>query len=119
MIIDYNESKGGVNTLDKMCAAYDCARGTERWPMVIFYALLNIAGVNSMVLFHLQNIDHRIHRRKCLHILVSELADNYLRARVAQTNIPRTISVRLKKILGLQDPQHVANAENTRGCCHY
>ncbi|KAK9744138.1 Transposase IS4 [Popillia japonica] len=60
MIIDYNESKGGVDTLDKMCAAYDCARGTQRWPMVIFDALLNIAGVNSMVLFRLQNTDHRI-----------------------------------------------------------
>lgn len=49
MIIDYNDSKGGVDTLDKMCAAYDCARNTKRWPMVIFYSLLNVAGVNSIL----------------------------------------------------------------------
>nr|CAI5870253.1 unnamed protein product [Callosobruchus analis] len=30
MIIDYNGTKGGVDTLDKMCAAYNCSRNTRR-----------------------------------------------------------------------------------------
>lgn len=54
MIIDYIGTKGGVDRLDKMCAAYDCARNTRRWPMVIFYSLLNIAGINSMVYYKIQ-----------------------------------------------------------------
>lgn len=47
MILDYNISKGGVGSVDKLCAAYNCARTTKKWPMVIFYALLNVAGINS------------------------------------------------------------------------
>lgn len=56
MIVDYN------NTLDKMCAAYECAQNSSRWPMVIFYSILNMAGVNSLVFFYLQNFD-KIARR--------------------------------------------------------
>lgn len=95
MIVDYNRSKGGV---DKMCAAYDCARNTRRWP--IFYSLLNIAGVNTMILYHLQNPDKKLPRRKFLHKLSSQLAESHIRTRATQSNIPKTISLRIKEILG-------------------
>ncbi|XP_023312582.1 piggyBac transposable element-derived protein 4-like, partial [Anoplophora glabripennis] len=77
MIMDYNDTKGGVDTLDKMCAAYDCARNTRRWPIVIFYSILNIAGVNSMVLYNLHNVDKNMTGRKFMHLMSSELAENH------------------------------------------
>lgn len=119
MIIDYNGSKGGVDTLDKMCAAYDCARNTRRWPMVIFYSLLNIAGVNSMILYYLQNPDIKLPRRKFLHKLSSELAENHLRARALQSQIPKTISLRIKEILGIRNPEPEPQPMNIRGRCYY
>ena len=36
--MDYNKTKGGVDTIDKMCKTYNVARGTNRWPMVVFIA---------------------------------------------------------------------------------
>ena len=42
----YNATKGGVDTVDQMSSLYNCARNTRRWLMVIFYRLLNIAGIN-------------------------------------------------------------------------
>lgn len=51
IIMDYNCSKGGVDTVDKMCAAYSVSRIIQRWPLVIFYSLMNIAGINAQVLF--------------------------------------------------------------------
>ncbi|KAJ8944668.1 hypothetical protein NQ314_009430 [Rhamnusium bicolor] len=42
MIVDYNEFNGGIDTLDKICAAYDCARNTQKWSMVSSYSLLNV-----------------------------------------------------------------------------
>ncbi|GBP53388.1 PiggyBac transposable element-derived protein 1 [Eumeta japonica] len=41
LILSYNETKGGVDVVDRLCANYNCARATKRWPMVIFYAMLN------------------------------------------------------------------------------
>jgi len=39
----YNTTKGGVDTHDQLAATYSVARRTRRWPMVIFYAVLNTA----------------------------------------------------------------------------
>ncbi|KAJ8966834.1 hypothetical protein NQ314_003277 [Rhamnusium bicolor] len=47
MIIDYNNTKAGVDALDQLCAN---SRRTRRWPMVIFYAILNITGVIALII---------------------------------------------------------------------
>lgn len=36
MILDYNSTKGEVDNLDKVGAAYSCQRKTARWLLVIF-----------------------------------------------------------------------------------
>ena len=51
IITFYNRTKGGVDTLDQLCSLYGVERKTRRWPMVIFYSILNIAGVNAYVTF--------------------------------------------------------------------
>ncbi|XP_038072683.1 piggyBac transposable element-derived protein 4-like isoform X2 [Patiria miniata] len=51
-IIDfYNSTKAGVDAVDQMCSVYNCARTSNRWPMVVFFHLLNCAGINAYVLF--------------------------------------------------------------------
>ncbi|XP_063222039.1 piggyBac transposable element-derived protein 4-like [Bacillus rossius redtenbacheri] len=47
----YNETKGGVDTVDKLCATYNVARNARRWPLVIFFAMLNVAGINAQVIY--------------------------------------------------------------------
>lgn len=47
----YNNTKAGVDALDEKCANYSTSRRTRRWPMVIFYSMLNIASVNSHILY--------------------------------------------------------------------
>ena len=51
MIIDYNHSKSGVDTLDQVVRAYSCKRRTRRWPMCLFFNMLDIASYNSYVIF--------------------------------------------------------------------
>jgi hypothetical protein len=51
MILDYNRYKGGVDTLDQVVRAYSCKRRTRRWPMCLFYNLIDMAAYNSFVLF--------------------------------------------------------------------
>ncbi|UYV79928.1 hypothetical protein LAZ67_18001114 [Cordylochernes scorpioides] len=50
MIMFYNMTKGGVDMMDEMTATYNCARNSRRWPMVIFYSLLNIGAINSQII---------------------------------------------------------------------
>lgn len=49
MIIDYNRTKCGVDVVDELCATYSVARATRRWPLVLFYGLLNIGGINAYI----------------------------------------------------------------------
>ena len=46
----YNRTKGGVDTLDEKCSVYSCTRRTTRWPMALFYHLLDISTVNAYTL---------------------------------------------------------------------
>lgn len=46
----YNATKGGVDCFDKLCHTYSVSRKTRRWPLCVFYGLLNAVGINSMVL---------------------------------------------------------------------
>lgn len=46
----YNITKEGANSLDQKCTTYSCGIITRRWPLAVFYAILDIAGVNARVL---------------------------------------------------------------------
>ena len=51
IILDYNKNKGGVDNLDKLSATYTCQRMTRRWPMVVFYNILDVSAYNAFVLW--------------------------------------------------------------------
>ena len=46
----YNATKAGVDTLDQLVRLYTVRRKTKRWPLVIFYNMLDIACYNSLVI---------------------------------------------------------------------
>lgn len=50
IITFYNTTKGAVDVVDEMGAAYSTARISKRWPMVIFFTMLNVASINSRIL---------------------------------------------------------------------
>lgn len=53
VILTYNSTKGAVDTLDKMCRQYTVKRSTRRWPLTLFFTLLDIAAHNASVIwFH-------------------------------------------------------------------
>ncbi|KAJ4435065.1 hypothetical protein ANN_23639 [Periplaneta americana] len=47
----YNDTKGGVDTVDQMVRKYSTKRATRRWPVSIFYTLVDIAALNGYTTF--------------------------------------------------------------------
>lgn len=76
-IIDfYNGTKGGVDTFDQMCAQYSCSRKTNRWPMCMFYGMINAAVINSWVIFKANNDrvgGKKMKRRQYMHEMALQL----------------------------------------------
>lgn len=120
MIMTYNETKGGVDVVDKMCEAYNCTRGSRRWPMTVFYTAMNIAGINSFVIYKCnQQGQNKIPRRIFLEALGMELIDPHIRRRALQDNIPRAIKMRLREICDIKIQAEEAPRGNQYGRCYY
>ncbi|XP_049798396.1 uncharacterized protein LOC126232131, partial [Schistocerca nitens] len=66
IIHDYNKTKGGVDALDEKTHNYTTSRRTRRWPMAVFYTMLDIAGVNAFVLYHGKEDTDDVTRREFL-----------------------------------------------------
>lgn len=51
IILDYNNTKGGVDTMDKMVKTYTCKRKTNRWPMTLFFNLIDVGCIAAFDLY--------------------------------------------------------------------
>ena len=47
----YNATKYGVDILDQMARLYSVKGGTRRWPVAVFYNVLDLAAINALVLY--------------------------------------------------------------------
>ena len=50
-VMFYNGAKSGVDGFDRMCAASSTSRKTKRWPLCIFYGILNIIMNNAYIIW--------------------------------------------------------------------
>ena len=57
IILDYNATKGGVDTIDQMRQEYSCARATRRWTMAQFLFYIDLAAINA---FHIHQKVNRL-----------------------------------------------------------
>lgn len=53
----YNETKTGVDVLDQLVSSYTCKRKTNRWPMAVFSAFLDISAYNALVIYMECNVN--------------------------------------------------------------
>ncbi|XP_072395115.1 uncharacterized protein [Diabrotica undecimpunctata] len=84
IILQYNATKGGVDTVDKMCSTYLVSRRIRRWPLSIFFQLMNIAGINGQLLYNATHVNAAYkHRREFLKVLSLGLMKPYLSERAS------------------------------------
>lgn len=91
IIMDYNATKGGVDNMDKLVTAYSCKRRTLRWPLVIFFDILDISAYNAFVIWMALNPEWnrgKIQRRRPF---LEELGKALVRPQIQRRqHVPRT-----------------------------
>ncbi|GFR63106.1 Piggybac transposable element-derived protein 4-like protein [Elysia marginata] len=55
IVLPYNKTKGDVGAMDQMAHAFTTKRKTKRWPLVMFFNLLDLASIASSVVFRIKN----------------------------------------------------------------
>ena len=102
IVLHYNKTKSGVDNMDHLATIFSCKRKTNRWPMDLFYNMLDVAGVAAFVIWISLNPDWSLNdrqgrRRKFLKQLGQELIDDYIQVRlqnprILQPNVTSTSS---------------------------
>lgn len=119
MISLYNSTKGGVDVVDKFCAQYDCSRNTRRWPMVIFYCMMNVAVINSFIIYTANNPSKNTIRREFNRELSMALVYDYQKLRITWSAIPRTVKDRLREICHVTNEPIPERTEGQKGRCDF
>lgn len=118
IITTYNETKYGVDILDKMCRQYDVARNTKRWPLVLFFHIMNVAGVNALNIYRANKNYAIVCRRNYLKDLAFELVKPAINERISNENIPREIRRRGKLLLHLDEEAPPEQPAGEKGRCY-
>ncbi|XP_068225485.1 piggyBac transposable element-derived protein 4-like [Palaemon carinicauda] len=91
----YNRTKGGVDAFDGMCALYSCNRKTKRWPLCIFYWMVNAAIINAKVLYtaHLETtgVTKFPERRRFMLRLARSFIRPWAEKRLSSATLPRNL----------------------------
>ena len=73
MILEYNTSKCGVDRADQMLRMYSTKRMTRRWPMAIFYNMIDISALNAFIVYISLNPDWLSDKKHKLRSFLSQL----------------------------------------------
>ena len=103
-VLDYNGSKWGVDILDQMARNYTVRAPTTRWPVAVFYNILDLAAINAYVLYRQCLGKERLTRREFLQELALQLRKAHIHER---DSIPRTPHMvgRARRVLLPTTPQ--------------
>nr|CAH7753026.1 unnamed protein product [Callosobruchus chinensis] len=121
MVTFYNMTKGGVDVLDQLCHNYDVSRSTRRWPMVLFYDLLNITAVNAFCIYrhHCAVTNKNPKRAEFLEALSWELIKPQIERRSKLACMPAEIRRRARILLEIpEEPAPEKEKNGSRGRCY-
>ncbi|TWW67475.1 UDP-glucuronosyltransferase 1-6 [Takifugu flavidus] len=91
IIMDYNATKGGVDNLDKLVTAYSCKWRTLRWPLVIFFDMLDISAYNAFVIWMALNPEWKRVKLQKRRLVLVDLGKALVRPQIERRkHIPRT-----------------------------
>ncbi|KAJ8928140.1 hypothetical protein NQ314_019320 [Rhamnusium bicolor] len=119
----YNETKFGVDTFDQMSSNMNCGRKTRRWPMCVFYDMVNIASINSFIIYNsnrLRNGAKTVSRMTFALNLKDELVRPWLQLRINTPTLHRPIHQDICNILNIDMlPEGPVQGEKKRTICGF
>ena len=86
MVVAYNSTKFGVDTCDQMLRYYSTKSATRRWPLSVFYNLMDILCLNAFVLAKEMRMKNANSRREFLLFLGKQLCTGKSRQSTQRQN---------------------------------
>ncbi|GFN83744.1 hypothetical protein PoB_001025000 [Plakobranchus ocellatus] len=111
----YNATKGDVDRMDFMAHAMTAKCQTKRWPMLMFYNMLDLASIASLVVFRSKFPDSQFSKSARRRFFQLEVAKGLLvpqmeRRRMVK-HLPRQLTTTIDLVLD-KDPEGDTQAQN-------
>lgn len=107
LIQHYNRTKGGTDNFDKLVHDHTVSRKTLRWPMRIFFGMLDQAIVNSRILFTCRRKNNgnneTVSASYCLKTVYLHLVKPQLEKRLTNFRLRNDIRSGIKSILDIPE----------------
>lgn len=120
----YNSMKSSVKTFDQMFSINSCSRKTRRWPLCVFYGVINIACFNSYILHVINNSQVNkkpLSKKNYLISLSKALTEPWMKKRLSNSKLPRELRSTITCNLGESTTQVAAlpdPSERKRKICY-
>lgn len=104
IITYYNQTKGGVDNMDKLLGEYTSKRRTCRWPLALFFNIIDVAALAAYIVYMEYNAQFisTDRRRLFLKDLSFELCKDNIERRAKNSNVIKIDSTRsaIQVVLG-------------------
>ena len=107
----YNMTKDTVDKLEQDISKYSTAQSTKWWPMVMFFAIMDIAAFNAYILQTKKENSEQITRRDFIISLGKSLIQSELKRRSLEKELPRELRHTIVKLTGVCNPRNEARDE--------
>ncbi|XP_067014309.2 piggyBac transposable element-derived protein 3 [Anabrus simplex] len=108
MMTLYNGTKDGVDTVDKMCGTYTVSRKSSRWPLTIFFGILNIAAINAQIIYKANSLNSEpTFHRNFLKRLSLDLTKEHLASRSKILSLPTNLRSRIQWLTGISEERKI------------
>jgi len=97
IILHDNECKSGVDNMNKLVGTFSCKRKTNRWPMAVFFNMIDVARVAALLIWlYNPGVNSARSRRKFLMTLGEKLATEHIPMRLQN---PRAVQKHARQAL--------------------
>ncbi|XP_015123878.1 uncharacterized protein LOC107045962 [Diachasma alloeum] len=100
IINTYNAHKRATYSFDQACKLYAVGRRTRRWPLRVFFSILDKANVNATIIYNLLHPNSRKKRQHFMKELSFALIEPQLRRRQESPTLRIAIRRKLSSLLG-------------------
>ncbi|XP_072562338.1 uncharacterized protein [Paramormyrops kingsleyae] len=91
-VTDYNCMKCGVDIMDQKVRAYTVRTGTRRWPVAVFYNILDLAAMNAHILY--KACTRSTEKRR---VFMAHLAEELRRCFMQEKQIEKEMKIQLRQ----------------------
>jgi hypothetical protein len=111
-VVFYNQTKGGVDTCDQMVKSVTVKRKINRWPLIIFYRIVDFAFLTLLSYGVQYFLSPTISRRKYQMQLSMELSKPHISRRSLIPELRKSITQAMQAC-GVEIPVHQISLSRT------